>query len=188
MIELLNYINNFQKLDSETEQAVLSLFVEEKFKKDDLLVEAGKICSKVYFIKSGFVRRYIINNEEETTVWFYGHNQMTTSMPSFFGQKPAYEYLQACEDTIVYSVNYQNDQKLLDEYPLFAKFHMKQLRYFLAGVDEVNYRFNLMTAKEKYIAMLAFVPEILQKAKLKHVASFLDISQETLSRIRASII
>jgi hypothetical protein len=62
------------------------------------------------------------------------------------------------------------------------------LRFFLAGVDEVNYRFKLITAKERYIAMITFVPEIIQKAKLKYIASFLDISQETLSRISASII
>jgi CRP-like cAMP-binding protein len=188
MRDLLDYINSFQKLDSETEQVVQSLFVEEKFKKDDLLVEAGKICTKVFFINTGFVRRYIINNEEETTVWFYSNKQMVTSMPSFFGQKPAFEYLEACVDTTVYSITYNNDLKLLEEYPLFNKFHIKQMRYFLATIDEINYRFKLMTAKEKYIAMLTFVPDIIQKAKLKHIASFLDISQETLSRIRASII
>lgn len=186
MQELLNYINKFQKLDKETEQAVKNLFTEETYKKDDFLVQAGKICTKVFFIKSGFVRRFFLNNDEEVTIWFYGHNQMTTSMPSFFEQKPAYEFLQACEDTVIYSISFQDEEKLLNEYPLFARFHLKQLRYFLAGIDEINYRFKLMTAKEKYVAMLAFAPEVIQKAKLKHIASFLDVSQETLSRIRAS--
>lgn len=188
MLELLNYINKFQKLDNETAHVLQNFFVQETYKKDELLVEAGKICTKVFFIKSGFVRRFFIKNEEEVTIWFYDSNQMTTSMPSFFEQKLAYEYLQACEDTVVYSISFKNEQKLLDEYPLFTKFHIKQLRFFLAGIDEVNYRFKLMTAKEKYYAMLTFAPEIMQKAKLKHVASFLDITQETLSRIRASII
>jgi CRP-like cAMP-binding protein len=188
MIKLIRFINNFQQLDSETEEAVKRHFVEETFKKDKYLVEAGKICSKVFFIKSGFVRRFFINDDQEVTIWFYGNNQMATSMPSFFEQKPAYEYLQACEDTVIYSLSFYNEQKLLEEYPLFAKFHLKQLRYYLAGLDEVNYRLKLMTAKEKYMMMLALVPEIMQKAKLKHVASFLDISQETLSRIRAAII
>jgi signal-transduction protein with cAMP-binding, CBS, and nucleotidyltransferase domain len=188
MLELLDYINKFQPLDNETAQAVQNLFAEETYKKDELLVEAGKICTKVFFIKSGFVRRFFIHNDQEVTIWFYGSNQMTTSMPSFFEQKPAYEYLQACEDTVVYSISFNDEQKLIEEYPLFTKFHTKQLRYFLAGIDEVNYRFKLMTATEKYIAILTFSPEVVQKAKLKHIASFLDVSQETLSRIRASII
>lgn len=188
MKELIKFINKFQQLDSETEAAVERYFIEETYKKDECIVETGKVCSKVFFIKSGFVRRFFINDGQEVTIWFYGSNQMATSMPSFFEQKPAYEYLQACENTVVFSLSFHNEQKLLEEYPLFAKFHLRQLRYYLAGLDEVNYRLKLMTAKEKYLMMLALVPEIIQNAKLKHIASFLDVSQETLSRIRASII
>lgn len=188
MKELIQFINRFQQLDTETEEAVKQYYAEETYNKDEYIVETGKICSKVFLIKSGFVRRFFINDGQDVTIWFYGSNQMATSMPSFFQQKPAYEYLQACEDTVVFSLSFHNEQKLLEEYPLFAKFHLKQLRYYLAGLDEVNYRLKLMTAKEKYTMMLALVPEIMQKAKLKHIASFLDVSQATLSRIRASII
>jgi CRP-like cAMP-binding protein len=187
MIELIHFINKFQQLDSETENAVKMHFIEETYEKDEYLVEKGKVCSKVFFIKSGFVRRFFIKDEQEVTIWFYVSNQMTTSMPSFFEQKPAYEYLQASEDTVVFSLSFHDEQKLLDEYSLFAKFHLKQLRYYLAGLDEVNYRLKIMTAKEKYMMILALAPEIIQKAKLKHIASFLDVSQETLSRIRALI-
>jgi len=186
MIELIKFINWFQELDNLTEQAIRKFFVEEKYKKDEYIVEVGKICSKVFFIKSGLVRRYYMHDDKDVTIWIYCHNQMATSMPSFFEQKPAYEYLQACEDTVIYSLTYQNEQLLL-EYPLFAKFHMKQLRFYLSGIDEVNYKLKIMTAKEKYNFLLTYFPEIIQKSKLKHIASFLDVSQATLSRIRASI-
>ncbi len=187
MIELINFINRFQKLDNETEQAIIKSHIEETYKKDEFIVEAGKICSKVVFIKSGLVRRFFIHDGQDVTIWIYCNNQMATSMPSFFWQKPAYEYIQACEDTVVYSLSHENEQ-LLMEYPLYAKFQLKLLRVYLSGVDEVNYRFKLMTAKEKYNYMRSNFPEIIQKSKLKHIASFLDVSQETLSRIRASII
>ncbi len=186
MEALLKFINRIQKLDQETEQAILKYHKEEIFKKDEFMVEAGKICTKVVFIKSGMLRRYFIHNEEDVTIWIYCSNQMATSMPSFFWQKPAYEYIQACEDTVVYSLSRENEQLLL-EYPLYAKFQLQLFRFYLSGVDEVNYRLKLMTAKEKYTYMLTNFPEIIQKSKLKHIASFLDVSQETLSRIRASI-
>ena len=176
----------FQELDNETEQAIRDLYIEETYKKDEFIVEPDKICSKVFFIKSGLVRRFFINKGKDVTIWIYCSNQMATSMPSFFLQKPAYEYLQACEDTVTYSLSFQNEQLLL-EYPLFAKFQLKLLRAYLSGVDEVNYKFKLMTAKEKYTYLLKYFPEIIQKTKLKYIASFLDVSQETLSRIRASI-
>jgi CRP-like cAMP-binding protein len=90
----------------------------------------------VFFIKSGLVRRFFIHEGKDITIWIYGTHQMTTSMPSFFYQKPAYEYLQASEDTETYSLTFRNEQRLLEEYPLFAKFHTRQLRVYLAGVDE----------------------------------------------------
>jgi hypothetical protein len=88
------------------------------------LVESGKICSKVFFIKTGLVRRFFKNDGQEVTIWLYCNNQMATSMPSFFEQKPAYEYLQACEDTVTYSLLFHDEQLLLETYPLFAKFHI----------------------------------------------------------------
>ncbi|MBN2636283.1 MAG: Crp/Fnr family transcriptional regulator [Prolixibacteraceae bacterium] len=186
MIELINFINRFQELDNETERAIIKFHTEETYKKDEFIVEAGKICSKVIFIKSGLVRRFFIHDGQDFTIWIYCNNQMATSMPSFFWQKPAYEYLQACEDTAVYSLSRENEQ-LLMKYPLYVKFQLQLLRVYLSGVDEVNYRLRLMTAKEKYNYMLTHFPEIIQRSKLKHIASFLGVSQETLSRIRTSI-
>jgi len=186
MIELINFIKRFQELDHETEQAIIKCHKEESYKKDEFIVEEGKICSKVVFIKSGLVRRFFIQDGQDFTIWIYCKNQMATSMPSFFWQKPAYEYLQACEDTVVYSLSYENEQ-LLMKYPLYVKFQLQLLRVYLSGVDEANYRLRLMTAKEKYNYMLTHFPEIIQKSKLKHIASFLGVSQETLSRIRTSI-
>jgi hypothetical protein len=62
MIELIRFINMIQKLDQETEEAIKKSHVEETFKKDEFSVEAGKICSKVVFIKSGLLRRFFIHD------------------------------------------------------------------------------------------------------------------------------
>lgn len=187
MNKLIEVINSFQKLDSITEDAIRSFFVEEKFVKNEFLVEEHKICTKVYFIKSGAVRRFCFENDEEVTKWIYTDNQFITSMSSFFEQKPSFEIFQACEETIVYSLSYSDEQLLL-EYPLFLKFHLKQLRYYLSRINEFHHLFRAMTAEKKYLFLLEFFPQIIQKAKLKHIASLIGVSQETLSRIRASII
>ncbi|WP_206733622.1 Crp/Fnr family transcriptional regulator [Flavobacterium sp. YO12] len=91
MKELINVINNFQKLDQETEDAIKEYFVEEKFKKNQLIIEEGKICDKIYFIKSGTIRRFSIVESVEVTKWIYTDNQFVTSMSSFFEQKPSFE-------------------------------------------------------------------------------------------------
>ena len=186
MIELINCINNFQELDNKTEETVKNLFKEEVYKKNEFILEEGKVCSKISFIKSGLVRRYYVNDGKEVTEWIYCEKQWLTSTASFIHQKPSLEYLQACEETELYSLTFSDEQKLL-EYPLFAKFHIKLLRNFLANFNEFRHTYNLMSTQKKYEFLLNNFPAIIQRAKLKHVASMLDISQETLSRIRASI-
>jgi signal-transduction protein with cAMP-binding, CBS, and nucleotidyltransferase domain len=186
MIELIKIINSFQELDLETEKAIEKYFVVEKFKKDELIVEEGKICRKVYFIKSGAIRRFYHEEGTEVTKWIYTDNQFVTSLSSFFEQKPSFESFQTCEETIVYSLSY-SDELILLEYPLFSKFHMRQLRLYLSKINEFHHMFRVMSAQEKYMYLLESFPQIILKAKLKHIASLLGVSQETLSRIRASI-
>ena len=89
MTELINYINQFQKLDSETEEAIKSQFEEEVFRKNEFLVEEGKICTKLYFIKSGLVRRFYLKDGEEMTKWLYHDNHWIAIMSSYFNQKPS---------------------------------------------------------------------------------------------------
>ncbi|MBS7255318.1 Crp/Fnr family transcriptional regulator [Flavobacterium branchiicola] len=187
MEELIDIINSFQKLDNETEEAIRKFFIVEKFEKNEFIIEEDKICRKVYFIKSGAVRRFCFENDEEVTKWIYTDNQFVTSMSSFFEQKPSFEIFQTCEETIVYSLSYSDEQLLL-EYPLFLKFHLKQLRYYLSKINEFHHLFRVMTAERKYLFLLESFPQIIQKTKLKHIASLIGVSQETLSRIRAGII
>ncbi len=186
MEELLMFINQFQKLDKETEDAITNLFAIEIYKKNDFLLEAGKVCSKIYFIQSGLIRRYYINDGNEKTKWLYHDQHWLTSLASYFNRQLSYEYLQACEDTMVYSLTFENEQKLL-EYPLFQMFHMAFLRASLAAFDEFHFVLDQMSAHLKYQYLMKKFPLIIQKSKQKHIASLLNISQETLSRIRASI-
>jgi signal-transduction protein with cAMP-binding, CBS, and nucleotidyltransferase domain len=186
MRELIHVINGFQELDFETEEAIKKYFIVERFKKDEFIIEEGKVCSKIYFIKSGAVRRFSLEDGVEFTKWIYTDNQFVTSLSSFFEQKPSFESLQTCEETIVYSLLY-SDELILLEYPLFSQFHIKQLRLYLSKINEFHHLFRIMNAQEKYTYLLESFPQIILKAKLKHIASLIGVSQETISRIRASI-
>lgn len=186
MTELLNVINSFQVLDLETDQLIRKYFIEERFKKNEVIIQEGKICSKIYFIKSGLVRRFCLEDGEEVTKWIYTDNQFMTSLTSYFEQKISFENFQASEETIVYSLSYQDELTLL-EYPLFSKFHIKLLRLYLSRLNEFHHFYTSMSAQEKYLYLLNSLPQIVLKAKLKDVASLLGVSPETLSRIRAHI-
>lgn len=186
MKQLIDTINSFQELDLETESAVRKYFVEEEFKKDQFIIQEGKVCDKIYFIKSGTIRRFCSEEETEVTKWIYTDNQFVTSMSSFFEQRPSFESFQACENSILYSLSYSDEQILL-QYPLFSKFHINQLRLYLSKINEFHHLFRIMNAQEKYRFLLNSFPQIILKTKLKHIASLIGVSPETLSRIRASI-
>ena len=97
MTELINVINSFQELDYETEEAVKKYFILEKFRKDESIIGEGKICKKIYFIKSGAIRRFSLEDGIEVTKWIYTDNQFVTSLSSYFEQKPSFESFQTCE-------------------------------------------------------------------------------------------
>lgn len=92
--------------------------------------------------------------------------------------------MQACEPTSVLSLSFEGEQQLLT-YPHFLQFHLKLLHTILVAVIDFHQSFKLMNAQEKYAYLMANFPEMIQKSKLKHIASLLNVSQETLSRIRA---
>jgi len=186
MIELINFIKRYQEIDKLTEEAIGDCFISERIKKNEFILEKGKICSKVSFIKRGLVRRYYLNEEKEVTKWLYHDNHWIASLSSYFAQKPSFEFLQACEETTIFSLSYHNEQELL-ELPQFKNFHVKFLRLSLAAFDEFHFVFETMSASSKYEYLLEKFPLMIQRAKQKHIASLLNISQETLSRIRSSI-
>ena len=186
MKELIRFINQYQELDPETEKAIQNYFVKETYRKNEFLLEEGKVCSKISFISSGLVRRFSINDGAEMTKWLYYDTHWVTSHYSYFRQEPSVEFLQACEETTVYTLSYDDEQKLL-KYPLFLEFHVKFLRNSIAAFDEFHFVFGSMSAREKYHYLLNKFPLMIPKAKQKHIASLMSVSQETLSRIRATI-
>ncbi|MFV0267198.1 MAG: acyl-ACP--UDP-N-acetylglucosamine O-acyltransferase [Draconibacterium sp.] len=187
MTDLLQFIHHFQTLDAKTEEAIQNCFIKEFFPKNEFLLKKGQVCKKIQFISSGLVRRFYLADEIESTKWLYHDRHWSASMASYFNQQPSCEYFQACEDTTVYSLSYPDEQALL-KYPLFLNFHVQFLRRSIASFDEFHFIFGQLPAREKYLYLLEKFPLIIQRAKLKHIASLLNISQEALSRIRASII
>lgn len=186
MTELIQFINRFQQLDDLTINAIANSFEEHLFKKNEYLLKEGEFCSKIFFIKTGLIRRFYIIDGEESTKWIYHDNHWVTSLASYFNQKPSFEYLQADQDTVVYYLTREKEQELL-QHPLFLRFHLHFLRCSLAAFDEFHFVLDSMTAQKKYKYILENFPLIIQRSKQKNIASLLHVSQETLSRIRAEI-
>ncbi|MBJ7882495.1 Crp/Fnr family transcriptional regulator [Gelidibacter salicanalis] len=164
---------------------ILSHFKKESVAKNQILVRQGDVCKFLYFIEHGMGRSYYLNeNGKEITQWFFGVGKFMTSADSFFQQSPSLYYLEVLQDSLVYSISKED----IDQ--LFAKYHqMEKLGRLVTTemltkiVNKLN-AIQFQTAKERYDYMLAEFPDIAHQVPLGHIASYLGMTQETLSRIR----
>ncbi len=184
MRSLIDYIETIVKLDDEAVQALMDLAEIEHYYKNDHILEEGQRCHKIWFLKSGMVRKYHIQNDgKEVTSWIHTENETFTSLQSYSGGIPSSEYLQACEDCETISITRENSKKLI-RFPQIVAFTNTLMEREFVNIDVHSKTLNSKDARGKYEYLQQIAPEVTKRAKLGHIASILGISQETLSRIR----
>lgn len=184
MQEFIDYIKGFIDLKEETAQHILSVAREESFEKGTQILNIGKTCKHLYFIKEGSVRSFMYQKGKDITHWVYGDKSLCTSWGSYVMQSPSNEYLEAIDECKVIAISYDNWQLLYKEHPELERFGRLIMEQELAIIDEFYKGYYFLSAKEKYELLISAYPRITQIANLGHIASMLGISQETLSRIR----
>ena len=184
MQNLLQQISNKCFLSSELQQCIINDFEEEKINKGEKILIQGNKANYLYFIKKGVLHNYYYHGGKQISSWFYAENQFITSWHSFYAQKQSFEEIECLEDCVLYKISYANYQKLIANFPAFGNFARLLAEEMLTFIDEFSKGWSFLTAKQKYDSLLAFFPDIELRVKLGYIASFLGISQETLSRIR----
>ena len=184
MKQLINFIKKYTTLDKAAEKGITDAAKPEYFQKNEFLLKPGRYCHKIWFIKSGLIRRFHIHKNKEVTIWIYYENQWVTSSQSFFRKETSSEYIQACETSELVSISQQASQELM-RYPSIQKFSKLHLQEMLACTEKLAQEFNPLSAGEKYQYLFDHASPIMKRAKLGHIASLMGVSQETLSRIRA---
>ncbi|MDH7447567.1 Crp/Fnr family transcriptional regulator [Aquimarina sp. 2201CG14-23] len=184
MNEFISYIKSYINLSPEAESEISLLALVEETPKGHLLSKEGKTCERLYFIAKGTVRTYHYQNGKDITYWIYPENTMITSWHSYMLRKPASEYIETTEDSILISLTYNQWQEIYLKYPKLERFGRLILEEQMALLDDFFKGYYFLTAKEKYELLVSVFPSITQRANLGHIASMLGISQETLSRIR----
>lgn len=188
MENISKLLNSFLKINDEDSQLFLSKLVKEVIKANAVLIKTNQKVNKIYFIESGLLRTYFLSDGKEISTYFACDNQLITSYAGFLTQKPSFEFLEAIEDSIVYSITYENILALYSQ-----NFSFESLGKILAEqnylcVIERTYYLQAMSAKEKYLYFIEkYDKRIVLKVPQKHIASYLGITPETLSRVRKEI-
>lgn len=167
----------------------ISYFTKQNFKKGDFFVEQNKVCRHTAYIIKGTLRTYYVNNNaEEITSCFCTENNLTTSYKSFILQQPSDLILQAIEDTQLLIIDYDNLQKLYAKSTVWQTIGRAVAEREYIVMEQYASMLNNETTKVKYLRLLKEQPNVLQKASVEDIASYLGITRRTLSRIRQEII
>ncbi|MBN1819082.1 MAG: Crp/Fnr family transcriptional regulator [Prolixibacteraceae bacterium] len=183
MQQLIDYINQYVRLNEEAISELCKLAEQDLWNKNEFILEAGQRCNKIWFVKSGMVRKFHLFNGKEITTWIHCENEFFTSVSAYFHKSLSNEIIQTCEPTETICITRENSI-LLSKVPQIVTFTNILMGEQFAGIDQNTKEFNMMNAREKYKYLQKIAPEMIKRAKLGYIASIMGITQETLSRIR----
>jgi len=183
--KLIQSLSLIAPLSAELQEAFSNYVTEDSYPKKHLLLKEGQVAKRIYFIKEGFARAfYFTKNTKECTAWFMGQGDLMISVYSFFTQQAAVENIELLEDSIIQSMTWRQLQAIYADFKDFNYIGRIITEKYYIQSEERAILLRTLTAKERYELLLNSHPNIVQKASLGQIASFLGISQETLSRVR----
>lgn len=156
--------------------------------KGDYFIEQGKTCKQIAFINKGTLRTFYFNHKvEDITSCFCVESSFSTSYKSFILQEPSDLAIQAIEPAELLVINHDVLQKLYEKSVLWQNIGRIIAEKEFIAMEKYASVLNNETAKEKYLRLMQEQPVVLEKAKIKHIASFLGVTSRTLSRIRQEV-
>jgi CRP-like cAMP-binding protein len=183
--KLAEHIKSIVLLTDEQLNMVLDRFFYAEYKKNELLLNVGQVSQHVNFVLKGCIRIYFIREDgQETTRHLAFEQQFATGLTSFIKQKPATEYIQAMEDTQAFHITHQDFYYLLDIIPAWEKYYRTYLENAYMDNIVIFQREVTRDAEMRYKELASRNPGIVNRLSNKIVASYLNMSPETLSRIK----
>ena len=185
---LVAFIQNIVPVSDTAAQGIAAHFDEKHIAKNDFLLKEGKVCNDYMFLEQGFMRAFTHDTEgNDVTTGFHIPDSIVFETASYFKRINSLESIQALIDCTGWYLDCQRLNELFHSIPEFREFGRGVL---VNGFVTLKQRMLSMineTAEERYQALLTTNPEILQHAQLRHIASYLGITDSSLSRIRKEI-
>lgn len=185
MNPFISYLKKYYQISQDAQEAIFNEIDLQEIKKDDILHKEGMICRKLYFIEKGCVRGYHYKDGREVTSWFGFESDLVTSFHSFIDQKPGYEYIQVLEDSMIWSISRDTLYQLYDRFSAIERLGRITCEQYYIRLEDRYVNAHFKTATERYLDLMEVYPHLIQRVSLGFIASYLGISQETLSRIRS---
>jgi len=181
----VKYIHEQLRLPIPLAESIVSYFDYKIIPKNTLILKAGEICENYMFIHEGIMRSYILDGEgKEITTNFHTKNQVAIEQASFFNRSLSCENIQTLTDCTVWLVDFQKMNQHFNHYPEHREFGRRLMVRSMVELKERMILLQTETAEKRYFLLLKQNPEILKYVPLKQIASYLGVTDTSLSRIR----
>jgi CRP-like cAMP-binding protein len=184
MQKIIDTLEEYAPISQEAYQAILKIAVCKQYKKGDLVLKEGSTCQRVGFIEKGWTRSFYYEDGKDITTYFASEENPCLSAYSFISQQPSQESIEVLEDSIIWSITYDQLQNL---YRLFPKLNFLGRLFtedYYIMLEEHTRALKHKSSKERYLKFVENQPDLIQRVSLTHIASFLGMTKENLSRIR----
>jgi len=188
MNQLITAIKSLITLTTEEESVVNGLFKPLELKSGDYFVEEGELCRYVGFIESGLVRYHMNDDGNQKTLYFNKEGEFVCNYQSFLPKAPSNTSIQAIEDTRMQVITYDNLQRLYKNVREGEKLGRLAIEgVFLSSLQQLK-SFYRDSPAERYQQFLSAYPELAQRIPQYHIASYVGIKPQSLSRIRKRLV
>ncbi len=188
MQKLINKIKNSISLSSEVEKYIYSIAKEKLVSKGEILIREGQTVNKTFYVVHGSLRSFCIDKEsKEHTLQFAIKDWWISDFMAIYNNEPASLTVECITDATVIEFNAQKLNEIYLQFPEFEPFQRKNLERHLVSLHKRILNQLQLSALERYNLFLEQYPNIEQHVANYHIASYLGITQQSLSRVRAEI-
>ena len=167
-------------------QALANILVPIKLSKGERLLQEGEVCGAMYFVDKGMVRQFYYKNGKDVTEHFSYEGRIVFCIESFLKQEPSRLMVETLESSVLFAIPYEQLHMLMNYnqeiLTLYRKILEESLIMSQIHADLVRFE----TAQDRYKRLCKLMPQVVLRAPLVYIASYLQMTPETLSRVRAS--
>ncbi len=186
MQNLINKIRNSISLSSNAEEYIYSISKEKKVSKGEILIREGQTVNKTFFVTQGSLRSFCVDKEgKEHTLQFAIKDWWISDFMAVYNNESASLTVECITDATVIEFNAQKLDEIYLQFPEFEAFQRKNLERHVVNLHKRILNQLQLTALERYNLFLEQYPNIEQHVPNYHIASYLGITQQSLSRVRA---
>jgi len=186
--ELLEKVYNHPFIADDDLKKIIDTHEKVEFKKGEIILKEGGIANDYMIIESGLMRSYVYDYDgNDVTTNFFINDEIVIEVSSLFQRIPTKEYIETLTDCTCYKVDFDTFQDLFHEIEYFRDWGRAWLSQSLFDFKQRSVSIIKDSATDRYLHLVKSKPQIIQQAPLKHIASFLGVTDTSLSRIRKNI-